>query len=103
MYRSKTRQKRQKLKCKIKQDSPTYLTQRQKANARKRRFLDKMTDEQKEIKRCKDRAYYRKKKAEGNSKSITQLTEQEKRKKRNSWKEASKKYRNKQRNCKINK
>lgn len=49
-------------KKRLKKDSSAYLRQREKANARKRKFLDRMTDEQREIKRAKDRAYYQKKK-----------------------------------------
>lgn len=49
-------------KKQLKKDSSAYLRQREKANARKRKFLDKMTPEQREIKRAKDRAYYQKKK-----------------------------------------
>lgn len=49
-------------KKQIKKNSTAYLRQREKANARKRKFLDKMTEEEKEIKRAKGREYYYKKK-----------------------------------------
>lgn len=82
-------------KKKLKKDSAAYLRQREKANARKRKFLDKMTDEQRELKRAKDREYYKKKKAEKKVKNIADMTEREKRKQRKDWKKASKKYREK--------
>lgn len=56
--KEKNKKKSQK---KLKKDSAAYLRQREKANARKRKFLDKMTEDQKEIKRAKDREYYKKK------------------------------------------
>lgn len=80
---------------KLKKDSAAYLRQRENANARKRKFLDKMTEQQKEIKRAKDREYYKKKKAENKVKKITDMTDREKRKQRKDWKKASKKYREK--------
>lgn len=89
------KEKNKKIPKKLKKDSAAYLRQREKANARKRKFLDKMTEEQKEIKRAKDREYYRKKKAEKKVKKITDMTEREKRKQRKDWKKASKKYREK--------
>lgn len=55
--KNKNRSKKQ-----IKKNSTAYLRQREKANARKRKFLDKMTEEEKEIKRAKGREYYHKKK-----------------------------------------
>lgn len=82
-------------KKQVKKDSAAYLRQREKANARKRKFLAKMTEEQKEIKRAKDREYYEKKKLENKVKKITDMTEREKRKQRKNWKKASKKYREK--------
>lgn len=87
------KQKRQKYLTK--KYSAAYLRQREKANAKKRMFLDKMTVEQREIKRAKNRAYFKKKKAENKVKNITEMTEREKRKQRKAWKEASKKYREK--------
>jgi uncharacterized protein HemY len=62
----------------LKKDSSAYLRQRKNDNARKMKFLDKMTAEQREIKRVKDRTYYQKKKAEKKVKPIAQMTEQEK-------------------------
>ncbi|CAH0552457.1 unnamed protein product [Brassicogethes aeneus] len=54
-----------------------------------------MTEEERDIKRAKDRAYYQKKKGENKVKNIAEMTEREKRKQRKIWKEASKKYREK--------
>lgn len=45
---------KKKSKKALKKDSLAYLRHREKANARKRFFLDNMTEEQKEIKRAKD-------------------------------------------------
>lgn len=90
--KEKNKKKTQK---KLKKDSASYLRQREKANARKRKFLDKLTEEQREIKRAKDREYYKKKKAEKKVKTIADMTEREKRKQRKCWKNASKKYREK--------
>ncbi|CAH1970101.1 unnamed protein product [Acanthoscelides obtectus] len=87
--------KRKLSKKQLKKNSSAYLRQGEKANARKKKFLDKMTEEEIEIKRAKDRAYYRKKKAEKKVKNIAEMTEREKRKQRKIWKEASKKYREK--------
>lgn len=84
---------KKKTKKELKKDSMAYLRHREKANARKRKFLDNMTEEQKEIKRAKDREYYQKKKAENKVNKISDLTEREKRALRKQWKEASKKYR----------
>ncbi|KAG6441738.1 hypothetical protein O3G_MSEX002009 [Manduca sexta] len=78
-----------------------YLRRRIKANARKKRFLDKMTDEQKAIKRAKDREYYHKKKTENKPRKITEFTEREKLNIREKWREASRKYRKKCRFKKI--
>lgn len=79
----------------LKKDSSAYSYHREKANARKRKFLDNMTEEQKEIKRAKDREYYHKKKAENKVKKISDITESKKRAVRKQWKKASKKYRQK--------
>ncbi|KAF5283695.1 hypothetical protein FQA39_LY17243 [Lamprigera yunnana] len=79
------------------QDSADYLRQREKANAKKRNCLDKMTEQQIEIKRAKDRECYKKKKAENKVKKISDMAEREKRKKRKDFKKASKKYREKKR------
>lgn len=86
---------KKKTKKKLKKDSAAYLRQREKANARKRKFLDKMSEEQREIKRAKDREYYKKKKAEKKVKRVADMTERERRKQRKCWKNASKKYREK--------
>lgn len=67
------------------------MRRKELANARKRKFLDKMTNEQRAIKRAKDRAYYQKKKTEKKVKIITKMTERERRKQRKKWKKASKK------------
>lgn len=88
--KNKKRSKKQ-----VKKNSSAYLQQREKANARKRKFLDKMTEEEREFKRAKDREYYQKKKAEKKVKNVGEMTEREKRKQRKIWKEASKKYREK--------
>ncbi|KAL4717885.1 hypothetical protein ACJJTC_005730 [Scirpophaga incertulas] len=90
-HKEKNKKKSQK---KLKKDSAAYLRQREKANARKRKFLDRMTEEQREIKRAKDREYYKKKKAEKKVKNIANMTNREKRQ-RKDWKIASKKYREK--------
>lgn len=68
-----------------------YFRQREKANVRKRKFLDKMTDDQKEIKRARNRTYYKKKKTEKHVKKKAEITEREQRTKRKDWKKASKK------------
>lgn len=91
-HKEKNKKKSQK---KLKKDSAAYLRQREKANARKRKFLDRMTEEQREIKRAKDREYYKKKKAEKKVKNIANMTNREKRQQRKDWKIASKKYREK--------
>ncbi|KAL3282625.1 hypothetical protein HHI36_005800 [Cryptolaemus montrouzieri] len=57
-------EKKKKSKKRLKQDSIAYKRHRVKANARKRKFLNRMTPEQKETERLKDREYYQKKKAE---------------------------------------
>ncbi|CAG9782469.1 unnamed protein product [Diatraea saccharalis] len=89
------KEKKKRTRKQLKKDSAAYLRQREKANARKRKFLDKMTEQQKEIKRAKDREYYKKKKEENKVKKISDMTEREKRKQRKDWKKASKKYRDK--------
>lgn len=95
MESDKTEIMKKNSKKQLKKNSAAYLRQREHANARNRKFLDKMTDEQREIKRAKDRAYYQKKKAEKKVKNIAEMTEREKRKQRKEWKKASKKYREK--------
>ncbi|KAG6443763.1 uncharacterized protein LOC115456138 [Manduca sexta] len=94
MENDKNEEKR-KSKKRLKQDSVAYKRHREKANARKRKFLDNMTPEQKEMKRLKDREYYQRKKAEKKVKTISDMTEREKRKQRKSWREYSQKYRQK--------
>lgn len=42
----------------INKNSQAYIKQRQKANARKRKYLDNLTLEQRELKKAKDREYY---------------------------------------------
>lgn len=80
---------------KLEKDSVAYLRYREKANARKRKFLAKMTEEQKEIKRAKAREYYKKQKAENKVKKISDMTERQKQQLRKNWKIRSKKYRQK--------
>ena len=82
----------------INKNSAAYIKQRQKANARKRKYLDNLTLEQRELKKAKDREYYQKKKAENKIKSIKSMTEREKRKQRALWKKNSRKYRQKKEN-----
>lgn len=65
-------------------------------------FLDKITPEQKEIKRAKFREYYHKMKGENKIKHVSEMSEREKRQQRKKWKEASKKYREKKK-CKCSK
>lgn len=84
-------------KKKVNQNSAAYLKQREKENARKRKFLDKMTPEQKEMKKVKDREYYARKKAENKTKTISDMSEREKRQQRKQWKKNSQKYREKKR------
>ncbi|CAH2102765.1 unnamed protein product [Euphydryas editha] len=52
-----------------------------------------MTEQQKDIKRTKDREYYKK---ENKVKKITDMIEREKRKQRKDWKKASKKKQRKE-------
>ena len=61
MENDKNEEKR-KSKKRLKQNSIAYKRHRENANARKRKFLNKMTPEQKEMKRLKDREYYQRKK-----------------------------------------
>lgn len=86
-------EKKRPTRKRLNRDSPTYLRHRELANARKRRFLDNMTEEEKILKRAKDREYYKKKKAENKIKKIADLTECQKRVLRTHWIKASKKYR----------
>lgn len=86
---------KKKSKKRLKQDSIAYKKHREKANARKRKFLDKMTPEQREMKRLKDREYYQRKKAENKVKTVSDMTERQKRKQRKSWSKNSQKYRQK--------
>ncbi|VEN46256.1 unnamed protein product [Callosobruchus maculatus] len=90
--KEENRKKNQKM---LQKNNAAYLRQREKANARKRKFLDKMTEEEKEMKRAKDREYYKKKKEERKVKKVADMTEREKRKQRKDWRIASKKYREK--------
>lgn len=83
------------IKKELDKESSSYLLQREKANARKRKFLDKMTAEQRELKKAKDREYYWKHKEHNKVKKIINMTEQEKEKIRKNWKEASIRYREK--------
>lgn len=62
-------------KKKINRNSAAYLRQRKKANARKCKFLNKMTPEQREMKREKDKEYYQRKKAEKKTKSLSEMFE----------------------------
>lgn len=82
----------------INKNSAAYIKQRQKANARKRKYLDNLTKEQRELKKAKDREYYQKKKAANKIKFINDMTEREKRKQRALWKKNSRKYRQKKKN-----
>ncbi|KAJ8705677.1 hypothetical protein PYW08_012723 [Mythimna loreyi] len=86
------KKKRKRTKKKLEKNSIAYLREREKANARKKRFLDKMTDEEKELKRAKDRAYHHRKKADKNRK-IAVMSEEEKIRQREVWNRAAKKYR----------
>ncbi|CAG9135117.1 unnamed protein product [Plutella xylostella] len=88
-------EKKTKSKKRLKEDSIAYKKYREKANARKRKFLDKMTPEQKEMKRLKDREYYQRKKAENKVKTVNDMTERQKRKQRKTWRINSQKYRQK--------
>lgn len=62
-----------------------YIRKKENARARKRRFVDKMTQEQKEKKRAKDREYYYRKKAEKKIESTSEMTERDKRMQRKQW------------------
>ncbi|XP_063363882.1 uncharacterized protein LOC134652649 [Cydia amplana] len=88
-------EEKKKSKKRSKQDSTAYKKHREKANARKRKFLDKMTPEQREVKRLKDREYYQRKKAENKVKTVSDMTERQKRKQRKLWRKNSQKYRQK--------
>lgn len=55
-----------------------------------------MTPEQKEKKILKDKEYYQRKKAEKKIKTISEMSEREKRKQRKIWRKNSQKYREKQ-------
>lgn len=57
MESQETEKNKKRSKKQVKKNSSAYLPLREKANARKRKFLDKMTEEEREIKRAKDRAY----------------------------------------------
>ncbi|CAH2020194.1 unnamed protein product [Acanthoscelides obtectus] len=57
-------EKKNNSKKRLKQKSIAYKRHRENANARKSKFLDNMTPEQKEMKRLKDREYNQRKKAE---------------------------------------
>lgn len=78
-------EEKKKQKKRSKQDSIAYKKHREKANARKRKFLDKMTPEQREMKILKDREYYQRKKAENKVKTVSDMTERQKRKQRKLW------------------
>ncbi|KAK9880145.1 hypothetical protein WA026_008660 [Henosepilachna vigintioctopunctata] len=54
-----------------------------------------MTPEQREMKRLKDREYYQRKKAENKVKTVSDMTERQKRKQKKSWRKNSQKYRQK--------
>lgn len=82
----------------INKNSAAYIKQRQKANARKRKYLDNLTTEQRLLKKAKDREYYQKKKAANKTKRIEDMTEREKRKQRALWKKNSTKYRQRKKN-----
>lgn len=62
----------------LKQGSIAYKGYCEKDNAKKRNFLNKMTPEQKEMKRLKDREYYQRKKAENKVKTVGDMTKREK-------------------------
>lgn len=67
--------------------------QRQLTAERVKRFRAKMTEEEWEEKRRKDRERYRKKKEEHQIKSISELSKREQRRKRKNWRKNSKHYR----------
>lgn len=92
----------QKLPKKLDKYSACYLRQREKANARKRKFMEKMTPEDKEKKRAKDRQYYQNKKAERTTKVKRNMSEHEKGIQRKRWRIASMKYREKKKNKETN-
>lgn len=68
MENDKNKEKK-KSKKRLKEDSIAYKKHHGKANARKRKFLNKMTLKQIEMKRLKDREYYQRKKAENDVKT----------------------------------
>ncbi|XP_059047408.1 uncharacterized protein LOC131842859 [Achroia grisella] len=72
----------------------------EKAKARKRKFLDKMTPEQKALKKKKDLQYYHKKKAE-KKKHISELPENQRVKLRELWRINSKKYRERKKKVEV--
>lgn len=73
--------------------SLTYIRHRERANARKQRFLQNLTPEQRELKKAKDREYYHKKKAFKKRKSIKDMSEEEREHQRKLWRDSAKKYR----------
>ncbi|XP_052755801.1 uncharacterized protein LOC128201806 isoform X1 [Galleria mellonella] len=82
-------------------DKQVALTRAQeKAKARKRRFLEKMTPEQKELKRKKDLQYYHKRKAE-KKKNIAEMPENQRTKLRELWRINSKKYRERKKRIEV--
>ena len=56
----------------IRELSEAYLRQREKASERRRRFFEKMTPEQWEMKRAKDREYYYKRKEAKKKKAMSE-------------------------------
>ncbi|KAL3287881.1 hypothetical protein HHI36_002339 [Cryptolaemus montrouzieri] len=68
----------------LKQNSIAHKRHGVKVNARKHKFLNKMTPEQKEMKISKDREYYQRKKAKNKVETASDMTEREKRKQRRS-------------------
>ena len=95
METDKNDKKKKKSKKRSKQDSIAYKIHREKANARKSKFLDKMTPEHKEMKRLKDREYCHRKKNENKVKTVSDMTESQKKKQRKLWRKNSQKYRQK--------
>ncbi|CAL1295331.1 unnamed protein product [Larinioides sclopetarius] len=88
----KSRRKRKRVsgeKC----QALAYKKQREKANARNRKYLEKMTDAQREERNRKRREAYQKNKNLNLIKDINDLAPRQQQKKRKYWREASAKYR----------
>ncbi|XP_053611802.1 uncharacterized protein LOC128675968 isoform X2 [Plodia interpunctella] len=74
-----------------------YQQYRRKENARKKKFLENLTPEQKAMKKKKDLEWYHRCKG----KKLAALSEEEKAKRRESWKKSSQRYRQRKKERKM--